>query len=135
MRTNFSLNQVTLIGRVGKDPDIKTVADKTVMSFSLATTYSVKKDGEYENKTDWHNISIWDASDYIVKNIRKGQNLSITGSIRYDKYEKDGKTSYFTKIMADNVILLGKQEAQETSYTKEDNEDLPFWTDTFAFQR
>ena len=123
-KTQFSLNQVTLIGKVGNEPDSKPVGESTVLSFSLATDYSYKnKQGEYERKTDWHNIVVWNGSDFLSQSIRKGITVSITGSIRYEQYEKDGEKKYITKIIADTVIPM---KAFSTDAPKEQNDDLPF---------
>jgi len=135
------MNKVILIGRVGKDAENPTAAQ--LAKFSLATTEKwTGKDGQKQEKTEWHNIVCFGKqAETALKYIKKGMMLSVEGSIEYQKSEKDGKTSYFTSIKCDRFEFLSKAETQgqpqaesqkpepkndNTAWGSEPAEDLPF---------
>lgn len=106
-----SINQVTLVGHVGKEPDVKTISgDVRVASFSLATSSGgyKKADGtEVPEVTQWHNIVLWRGlADIAARFVHKGDKLMIVGSIRYREYESDGVKKYATDIIADDLVLM-----------------------------
>lgn len=108
----FSLNKIMLIGNIGKDPETRfTTTNKSVTSFSIATTSSYKgKDGNYVNETEWHNIEAWELSDYVKENLKKGSKIYLEGKNKTEEYEKNGEKKRFTKVIADSfsIILLDK---------------------------
>lgn len=109
-----SLNRVILIGRAGNDPELKTLDNgNRVVNMSLATDESYIKKGTTEKvkQTEWHNLEIWGAqADVAAKYVKKGDQVSVEGSIRTSSYEKDGVTKYTTKIKVENIILLGTKD-------------------------
>ena len=110
-----SLNQVILIGNVGKDPETRIIGeDIKVSTFSLATSTGgyEKKDGtKAEIKVQWHNIVCWRSlADLCEKFVRKGDRLTILGTIGYREYEKDGQKRYATDIIAYDLLLSGKAD-------------------------
>lgn len=92
------LNSIHLIGHVGADLEIKTLAqDKKVVSFSLATS---KKVGEKEF-TQWHTIEAWNAqAENMSKFLKKGSLVHIEGELHYDSFEKDGVKRSVAKVAA-----------------------------------
>ncbi len=105
-----SLNKVMLIGRLGKDPEIRAISSGAkVANFSIATDESYKdKDGVKHEKTEWHNIVIWRGlAEVVEKYVKKGDLIYIEGKLTTEKYEKDGVTKYTTKIVADQMTMLG----------------------------
>ena len=110
-----SLNQVILIGHVGKDPDVRTLdGGIKVATFSLATSTGgyKKQDGtDVPERTQWHNIVCWRGlADLCEKFVRKGDRLTILGTIGYREYEKDGVKRYATDIVAYDLLLSGKAD-------------------------
>jgi single-strand DNA-binding protein len=110
-----SLNKVMLIGNLGKDPEVRYTAGGTaVASFSLATSEKFKnKNGEWEEKTEWHNITLWArlaeiAGEYLAK----GKTVYIEGRLQTRKWQdKDGKDRYTTEIVGEKMQMLsGKGE-------------------------
>lgn len=99
----FSVNKVELIGRVGKDPEVKELQNGPVANFSVATSESWKdKDtGDWKEKTEWHNIAVWNKKtiEYIERNIHKGDLVRIEGKIQTRSWEKDGEKKYATDIV------------------------------------
>lgn len=100
-----SVNRVTLIGRTGKDPEIRsTQSGKSVASFSIAT-----EDGYGDNKTTaWHNIVCFDkVADIAGQYLRKGGLVYVEGRITYEQWDdKDGNKRTATKIVVDQIRLL-----------------------------
>jgi single-strand DNA-binding protein len=117
------VNRVTLIGRIGKEPEQKTFGEKTLTKFSFATSESSKdKNGEWQEKTQWHNVSYWNN----IK-LEKGDMLFIEGKIEYREHE--GK--YYTDIIASYCRKINTgQKAQsvevEVITQTEFDTDLPF---------
>lgn len=110
-----SLNQAILIGHVSKDPDVRTLdGGIKVATFSLATSTGgyKKQDGtDVPERTQWHNIVCWRSlADLCEKFVRKGDRLTILGTIGYREYEKDGQKRYATDIIAYDLLLSGKAD-------------------------
>src|SRR5512137_55283 len=105
-----SLNKVMLIGNLGKDPEVRyTTSGQGVASFSLATTEKYKnKSGEWEEKTEWHNIVLWGKLAEIAKDyLSKGKTAYIEGRLQTRKWQdKDGRDRYTTEIVGDRLQLL-----------------------------
>src|SRR5271156_3171746 len=121
----MSLNRATLIGRVGKDPEIKTTqSGSKVASFSVATSesWTSKQTGERQEKTQWHNIVVWDEKlidNVLAKYVCKGDEIFIEGQIETRKWQnKEGKDQYTTEIIMKGfnsklVLLSGKKSGGE----------------------
>jgi single-strand DNA-binding protein len=126
------LNQVILLGNVGKDPQVTTHNGDKKASFSLATNKSYTSQGEKKKRTDWHTICSWRLlADIVEKYVRKGDTVMVTGELRYNKSEKDGETKYFTEIMADKVIIVNRGDGHENRVQADTpdtsgGDDLPF---------
>ena len=122
------LNQVILIGRLGKDPEVKSVGDTKVCKFSVATSESYKdKQGNKQEKTEWHNIVIWgNLADICGKYLKKGSLVSLQGKITTNTYEKDGVKKYATEILCNTMIMLdGKNDSNSTAQTQSPQEEAP----------
>lgn len=125
-----SVNQVTLIGNIGKDPEIRTLDNGVkVATFSLATSTGgfKKQDGtDVPEKTSWHNVVCWRGlADLAEKFVKKGDKLTVFGSISYREYEKDGVKRYATDIIAYDVVLMGKSEQVSTRPPQLSEADIP----------
>jgi len=108
------LNKTTLIGNLGKDPDIKKLeGGVSVAKFPLATTeICTTQQGEKKTETTWHNIVLWRGlADLAASYLHKGSLVCIEGKITYRHYDdKEGLRHYVTEIVADNLIMLDKKE-------------------------
>jgi len=105
------VNKVFLIGAVGEDPKTTIFqGDNQVTTFSLATNSTYKdKEGNKQTRTEWHRIELWnEKSKFAAAYVKKGTSAWIEGSISYDKVEKDGKPTYWTKIKVSEIKLLPK---------------------------
>ncbi len=105
------VNKVILVGNLGNDPDTKyTQGGMAVTKVSLATS-SVRKDkeGNTQERTEWHRVTFFGKLGEIAgEYLRKGSQVYVEGSIRYDKYTgQDGVERYTTDIIADEMQMLG----------------------------
>lgn len=108
-----SLNKVMLIGRLGKDPEIRYTTDgSAVANFSLATSESwTDKAGTRQERTEWHNIVAWTRlADLAKRYLAKGRQVYIEGRIRTREYDdKEGNKRRITEIVANQMVLLGSR--------------------------
>lgn len=113
-----SLNRATLIGNVGKTPDVRTLPNGTkVAQFSLATTepaYTAQNGQQVEARTEWHSVVAWAGLATIVERfLQQGTQVYVEGKIRYRQYENQQQQKrYVTEIIAENIVLLKNGEAQ-----------------------
>lgn len=131
-----SINKVTLIGRVGKDPDLRTLqSGKSVVNVTLATSSKYKdRNGDQAEDTQWHRLVAYDKlADIISQYVHKGSLIYVEGSLKYGKYtDKDGNEKNTTDIIINQMQMLGgKGDSQrETPRQREevpvDDSDVPF---------
>jgi single-strand DNA-binding protein len=110
------VNKVILVGRVGKDPEVRQAGSSSVANFSMATSEKFKdKSGQWVENTEWHNIVLWGKQAELAgQYVRKGSMLYVEGSIKTETYEKDGQTKYVTKITGRQMQFLdSKQDGQQ----------------------
>lgn len=123
-RNMASVNKVIVLGNLGKDPEVRHLPNgDAVCNFSLATTESWKdKDGNKQDKTEWHNIVIFrKLAEIAGEYLKKGRPVYIEGRLQTRKWQdKEGKDRYTTEIVADQMQMLGgRDEAKETIKTSE----------------
>ena len=124
------LNRITLIGRVGADPEIRYTQDGTpVAQFNLATTKSWKKGGEKQEKTTWHKIIAWrKLAEIIGQYVKKGSLLYVEGELEIREYEdKQGvKRKTHEIIINDMKMLGGKNEGSSRPASSQQSQDEDF---------
>lgn len=110
-------NHVELIGNVGADPEIKQFDSHNLAKIRLATSRTfIRKNGEKETETQWHQIVVWgNTADFVAQYIHRGDQVHITGTIKYRSYDKDGATVWVTEIEALRINKLGKRDQNERS--------------------
>lgn len=99
-----------LIGRLGKDPDVKTYGDKVKASLSIATSDSYKNaKGEKIQDTQWHNLVIWGKPAEIAgKYLKKGAEIIVEGKLVHRVYETDkGEKRFITEVNVNDFVMLG----------------------------
>lgn len=106
----LSYNNVTLLGRLGKDPEVRsTPSGKKVCTLTLATSESYKdKTGNWQETTDWHRIVLWEyKAETAEKHLRKGSKVMIEGKLKTRSYEdQSGVTKYITEVLGSNIVLI-----------------------------
>jgi single-strand DNA-binding protein len=109
------VNKVILLGRLGKDPEVRNLeSGATVARFTMATseTYKDKTTGERKELTEWHNVVLWRGlADIASKYLHKGDQVYIEGKLRTRSWEKEGVTRYTTEVVGDEMTLLGSRPA------------------------
>ncbi len=103
-------NSVTLIGRLGKDPEVKTFSGNKKASFTIATTDTYKNQkGEKVQDTQWHNIVIWGKLAGIAeKYLEKGQEVVLEGKLVHRAYETAGGDKRFiTEVNVNDLVMVG----------------------------
>jgi len=135
----MSVNKVTLIGRIGKDPEYKTLPSGSgVVQFSLATSEKYTKDGQKQEKTEWHNIVFFGkTADIINQYCKKGMQVYVDGKIQTRQWDDQstGQKKYKTEIVGNEIKFLGSvgnnnQNQQSGGFSGElaptPEDDLPF---------
>ena len=112
------INKVILVGRLGKDPEIRSTPNGTsVAKFTVATDEKfTDRAGEKQERTEWHNITAWGKLGEICgQYLRKGSLVYIEGSIRTDSWEdkESGQKRYRTEIIAREMKMLDRKRDSE----------------------
>jgi single-strand DNA-binding protein len=107
---NTLRNKVSLIGRLGGQPEVTTFeTGRTLARFTMATNESYKdKDGQWQENTQWHTINAWGRiAERVKKVLHKGQEVIVEGKLVHQTYEtKEGEKRYGTVIEATEFLLL-----------------------------
>jgi len=111
-RVEKTMNNVTLLGRVGGDPQKRGTQEHPVVVFSLATHSNYQYDsGDLLQKTDWHRICIFKPflRESVFRYVTKGQRVLVMGRVTYGEVkDEDGKSHVACSIIADDVIFFNK---------------------------
>lgn len=106
-----SVNKVILVGRLGKDPDVRyTPAGDAVADLSIATSEKFKnQEGEYNERTEWHKCVVWrNTAEFAKQYIKKGQLVYVEGKLQTRKWQdKSGNNRYSTEVQANTLTPLG----------------------------
>ena len=113
-----NLNKAMLIGRVGQNPEIKTINEqgRKAAQFSLATTERYKdRNGEVKEQTEWHNIVAFDKTAELVERfVTKGMLLYVEGKLRTRSWDdRDGNKRYVTEVLVNAIQFLEKKEQSD----------------------
>lgn len=103
------MNEVRVMGHLGRDPEYRTAGNSEVANFSLATTRKWKTKGsdEWSEETTWHNIVWWNPYDSQKAAMKKGGLVLVEGRLQTRNYDdRDGVKRYVTEIVADRVHYL-----------------------------
>jgi single-strand DNA-binding protein len=120
---NALKNKVSLIGRLGANPEVLTFdSGKTLARFTLATNESFKSNNEWQEVTQWHVITAWGKTAEKIKNIlSKGQEIILEGRLVNQSYEtKNGEKRYSTQVEMTDFYIL-KSNAIEKSKLENNN--------------
>lgn len=114
---NTLRNKVSLIGRLGAQPEVVTLdSGRTVARFSLATNENYKnKEGAWQENTQWHTITAWGkTAELISKILNKGQEVVVEGKLVNSSYEtKEGEKRFSTAIEVNEILLLAPKSENE----------------------
>lgn len=114
------LNRVTLIGNLGRDPEVRRLESGTaVAKFSVATNESYKdKNDEWQTQTEWHDVVVWrNLAERAERDLKKGKLVYVEGKLTHRKWQdKEGNDRYTTEIVANTFRLLEKRENTGNNY-------------------
>lgn len=134
------INRVTLVGRLGADPEIRTLSSGAMVAkFSVATSESYKdRSGEWQEETQWHDVVVWrNLAERAQQYLKKGSMIYLDGKLTHRKWQdKDGNPRKTTEVVgAFFRILDGKRDGNDDGGSAsatpadtgmESEEDLPF---------
>ncbi|HEY2934338.1 MAG TPA: single-stranded DNA-binding protein [Acidobacteriota bacterium] len=142
-----SVNKVILVGRLGRDPEVRyTPSGAPVANFSVATDEVWKdKSGERQQRTEWHNIVVWNKlAEICGQYLTKGKLVYLEGRIQTREYDdRDGNKRRITEVIVSDMVMLGskaegggtpkespRQPVQSVAETTADvgitDDDIPF---------
>lgn len=121
------MNRVTLLGRLGADPEIKSVqnGDKVAnMRVATSESWRDKNTGEKKERTEWHHVVVWNSGlvGVIEKYVKKGSQVLIEGQLRTRKWQdKDGADRYSTEVVLQGFdsrlkMLDGKRDGVQPEH-------------------
>lgn len=131
-------NKVTIVGRLGRDPETRyTQSGTAVSNMAIATSESYRdKEGNRQEKTEWHRVVTWaKTAENVGQFLGKGRLVLVEGKLQTRSYEdKEGVTRYVTEINAQNVTFLptgnsggGGAPQSDTDYGNDfPDDDIPF---------
>jgi len=116
-----TVNKVTLVGNVGRDPDIQQTKNGTkVAHLSLATNRRVGTGSDAQERTDWHRITLWNRlAQFAEDHIRTGDRIYVEGRLEYDSYERDGIVIPTADISVREVVMLSSKSGADESDMEE----------------
>ena len=109
---SLGFNKVMLVGHLGSDVDLRHTADgQSYARVNLATTETSGKSEARKEYTEWHRLRFWGRQAEIADQyLRKGSRVFVEGSLRTNKWEKDGQTQYETQVIVRHFIILDSRE-------------------------
>lgn len=126
-----AINKVTLIGNLGKDPEIRMAGASKVANFSLGITEKyTDRNGAKQEKTEWVDIVFWERQAEIIEQyVKKGSSLYVEGKLTTRSWEQDGQKRYKTEVQGLSFQMLGgnssNQTRQKVSNSKPASVNLP----------
>lgn len=121
-----SLNKVMLLGRLGRDPELRyTGSGKAVATFAVATSSQWKdQDGNDQERTEWHRIVAWSRlGEICAQYLNKGKQVYLEGRIQTREWEdQEGNKRFTTEIVANDMIMLGGGGKDYPDYSGRENE-------------
>lgn len=121
------MNKQLILGRVGQQPEIVD-ASTTICKFSVATSERWTKNGEKQERTDWHNVVAYGkTAETLHKYVNKGDQIYIEGKTRHRKYQdKNGIDRYAVDVEVSSFEFVGGGKTQSTTAAQEHSDALPF---------
>lgn len=119
-----NINRVTLLGALGKDPEIRQLNNgKAAASLNLATSFNKKQGDEWVSDTQWHRVVAYDKLAEVAGTLTKGQAVFVDGRLNYRKYtNKEGVEQTVTEIVANELHPIAKVDVKKPAV----DEEIPF---------
>ncbi len=124
------INKVILVGRLGADPEVKTISQgQTVAKLSVATSESwTGKDGQKQERTEWHRVTVWGKlAEICGKHLSKGRQVYVEGKLQTRSWEdQQGQKKYATDIVASTVQFLGAATERSSTSSNSSSDDMNY---------
>jgi single-strand DNA-binding protein len=132
------VNKAIIVGHLGKDPEVRQMpSGKAVANFSIATAeqWKDKITGDRKEKTEWHNIVMFDRLAEIAgEYLKKGAPVYIEGKLQTRKWQdKEGRDRYTTEIVANELQMLGGKSDRPAAPTAQSAGEPPAFDDDIPF--
>lgn len=131
-----TLNRVTLLGHLGKDPELKYTSSGTpVARLQIATSERFKdKDSQWKDRPEWHNVIAWSKLAEIAgEHLKKGAKVYVEGRLETRSWDKDGEKRYTTSVVASELIFFSERGSSSTPAARPNahgvtvsDDDIPF---------
>jgi single-strand DNA-binding protein len=119
------VNKVIIVGRLGSDPEIKTVSSgQSVCRLSVATSENwTDREGQKQERTEWHRVVVWGKMAEICgQHLSKGRQVYLEGRIQTRSWEdQQGQKKYTSEIIANTVQFLGSNDRASTGQSMGSN--------------
>jgi single-strand DNA-binding protein len=130
-QTGFSFNLIIVAGNLGADQETRFTQNEVgITNFSLVTVHTYKKNDDWEEEKTWHNVTVFQASDYMKNNLKKGAKVLVQGRFQKRKYQdKNNNDRYADSIIAEKIVFLNSKNGSSSTMDEteeETSEDLPF---------
>ncbi len=123
-----TINQVTLLGRVGADPELRSTKSGTaVVQLRLATDRYSKSNGG-QSETDWHTVVCWGkTAEAVARYVRTGDRVHVSGRLRQHSWQTEsGERRSRTEVHSSEVIFLDSRSDRSGRGDREEGGDSPF---------
>ncbi len=126
------VNKVIIVGRLGQDPEVKTIpGGNTVAKLSVATSENwTSREGKKEERTEWHRVVVWGKlAELCGKYLTKGRQVYLEGKIQTRSWEdQQGQKRYTTEVVANQVQFLSNSNGATTGShsNSSGDESMPF---------
>ncbi len=132
-----SVNKVILLGNVGQDPDVFELPDGIIVNLSLATDESFKANGEWRDRTEWHNLVAFHRKAEVVRDyVRKGSKILVEGRLHTERWDdkETGEPKSKTKIVIPDLTLLSSSQShrQSSGYRPETETAFPPYENAYS---
>lgn len=120
------INKVTLIGHLGKDPEVRYLdKDRVVANLTLATNERYNdRNGNRVETTEWHNLEMWDGLAKVAeKYLKKGSLVYVEGKLKTEEWEKDGIKRYTTRIRVTTMNMMDRASNNSSENPSPQNQE------------
>jgi len=128
-----TINKAFILGRLGRDPEMRYAPSGTaIATFSVATNSSQKQDGEWVDKTDWHNILVFGKNaEFAGEYLKKGKQVFIEGRMQTSSWEdQQGQKKYKTEIVVSDIQMISSKGDNSTGSSQNDEAETSKVEDT-----
>ena len=126
-----NVNKVQLIGRLGADPETRSMPNgSAVTNVRIATSeaWRDKQTGDWQERTEWHSVAFFGRlAGVAAEYLRKGSQCYVEGKLRTRKWQdRDGNDRYTTEIVANELVMLGSKRSEQPKQWEDFGDDVPF---------